>query len=408
MANKADLKAVVAAQGQDPEIAEATGNEAVIQGWLKHHAQTQFARAVKDATQAERLARVVQTTLKQNPKLAACEPSTFMGAAMQCAALNLEPGPMDQVYFIPRARRFKDNRGQWQSVDEVNFHLGYKGMAELMMRHRDVQSVHAGAVHDGDPFEMTVGTQPVFRHSVNPDGPTRGEVLGYYAFVSLTNGGGVPEYKPIEQIYEEHRDRSDAWQWAEHGDKNKGGGKQNSPWHVDTPAMCKKSMVRVVFALAPRSIDAAIAMDLDGRVIHSASAPEDVSHNELEVADVPVLEPAADSGDKVSRPDVPVRIVNPDGGDDSESDAVEITEVAQTDAGGDGMGSWDGDRLIAVAKARGHVGVSVRKTAPARTLQAINSVTGGSWESLDAIVAAGEGGNAAQALKDNAPDTGGK
>src|SRR5436309_12826592 len=61
----------------------------------------EIARALPKHMDADRLARVAITTLRQTPRLLECTPQSLLGALMLSAQLGLEPGPLGHAYLVP-------------------------------------------------------------------------------------------------------------------------------------------------------------------------------------------------------------------------------------------------------------------------------------------------------------------
>ena len=127
------------------------GARPTIQQYIK-----QMAPAIKAALPAvmtpERFTRITLSALSSAPKLQECTPTSFLGAMMTAAQLGVEPNtPLGQAYLIPYKRNFKEG-GQWQSVMECQFQLGYKGLIDLAYRSGEVSTIMAQVVYEKDEF----------------------------------------------------------------------------------------------------------------------------------------------------------------------------------------------------------------------------------------------------------------
>ena len=99
----------------------------------------QLAAALPKHMTADRMARVIMTELRKVPKLAACDPHSFMGAVMMASQVGLEPGgALGHCYLIPFENR-RANRV------EVQFIMGYRGMLDLARRSGQIVSIEARA-----------------------------------------------------------------------------------------------------------------------------------------------------------------------------------------------------------------------------------------------------------------------
>lgn len=203
----------------------------------------QIARALPRHMNADRLARIALTEVRRTPQLGRCTPESFGGALMTIAQLGLEPGAATgEAYLIP----FKNGRtGQ----HEVQLVIGYKGMAKLYWQSPLAKSLDAQAVHENDQFDYAYGLEPRLEH--RPALSNRGGTIAYYAVATLTSGGSAFVVLSPEDI-EAIRRRSKA--------------KDDGPWKTDYDAMAKKTCVRQLFKLLPKSPELAQAEAVDGSV----------------------------------------------------------------------------------------------------------------------------------------------
>lgn len=203
----------------------------------------QIARALPKHLNADRLARIMLTEVRRTPLLARCTPDSFGGAIMTCAQLGLEPGVTGEAYLLP----FRNTR---KNCYEVQLIIGYQGMAKLFWQSPLAKSLDAQAVYKADDFEYEYGLEPKLRHrpSLADD---RGEPVAYYAVATLVNGGSafiVMSRSDIEKI----RTRSRA--------------KDEGPWKTDYDAMARKTAIRQLFKLLPRSPELSQALAADESV----------------------------------------------------------------------------------------------------------------------------------------------
>jgi recombination protein RecT len=203
---------------------------------LLERMKPEVARALPESIGVERFTRVVMTEIRRTPKLLECSPESLLGAMMLAAQLGLEPGPLGQVYFVP----FKK---------EVEFIVGYRGYIDLAYRSGQVKDVTAALVHDGDAFHYEHGTTPKLKHV--PLGPAEErEIVAAYAVARLRTGGVV-----FAVIYE------DDWEKARKA--SAAGAKNVGPWNDHRPAMIRKTAVRRLEPMLPKSPLFAQALDRD-------------------------------------------------------------------------------------------------------------------------------------------------
>lgn len=203
----------------------------------------QISRALPRHMNADRLARIALTEVRRTPLLGECTPESFGGALMTIAQLGLEPGAATgEAYLIP----FKNTKA---GTYEVQLIIGYKGMAKLYWQSPLAKSLDAQAVHENDHFDFAYGLEPRLEHKPALSG--RGQVKAYYAVATLTSGGSsfvVLSPEDVEAI----RRRSKA--------------KDDGPWKTDYDAMAKKTCVRQLFKLLPKSPELTQAEANDGAV----------------------------------------------------------------------------------------------------------------------------------------------
>jgi recombination protein RecT len=208
----------------------------------------EMARALPKHLSADRLARIALTEVRRTPRLAQCTQPSFGGALMTCAQLGLEPGVTGEAYLIPR-KNGKLSRQAGHDVYEVQLLIGYQGMAKLFWQSPLAKSLDAQAVREHDQFEFEYGLTAALRHK--PSLGDRGKTIAYYAVATLTNGGYafvVMSRSDVEEI----RIRAKA-----------GTGDTDSPWKTDYDEMAKKTCLRRMSKLLPKSPELARALSHD-------------------------------------------------------------------------------------------------------------------------------------------------
>jgi recombination protein RecT len=210
--------------------------------------ESQFALAMPRGAEAAQLVRDAITVLRQNPKLAECEPQSLMGALMSCAQLGLRPGigALGHAYILPfwsgKAKRF-----------EAQFIIGYQGMLELANRSNEIEYLTAEMVCENDTFIP----DPMTGHHKHeyPARGRRGDVIGYYAvFYRKDSNRGKLVWKSKEDM-EDHRDKFATTKTRE--------GKIFGPWVDHFDAMAQKSTIRELFKFMPRSTEMQSALIAD-------------------------------------------------------------------------------------------------------------------------------------------------
>lgn len=226
---------------------------------MNEQARNQLAAVAAKHMNPERMMRVVANAIRTTPQLQECDPMSFLGALMHCAAMGLEPNtPLGHAYLIP----FKNNR---KGITEVQTIIGYKGFIDLARRSGQLASIHGDVVYSDDEiWSHEYGSNQHLRHR---PGPHKGTRIGAYCHIKLNLGDGITaeghRYMTIEEIVA-HRDKhSQGWKTAVRFGKT-----AESPWNESNPQFEAMAIKTVVRALAnrgemPMSIEFMDAMQLD-------------------------------------------------------------------------------------------------------------------------------------------------
>jgi recombination protein RecT len=166
----------------------------------------------------ERFVRIAFQALHNNPDLARATQESFLNCLFKLGALGLEPDGR-RAHLIP----FKLKDG---SV-ECTLIVDYKGLKELVRRHRDVSAMHGDVVGQNDEFEVRYGTHGVLDHK--PNLIDRGPIICAYSWIKLPDGNEEYDVMSTPEI-EAVRRRSKS------ADKG--------PWVTDWNEMAKKTVFR--------------------------------------------------------------------------------------------------------------------------------------------------------------------
>jgi len=223
--------------------------------------EAQFKLAMPRGADAAQLVRDTITVLRQNPKLMECEPTSFLGAIMQCAQLGLRPGigALQQAHILPfwngRQRRF-----------DAQFIIGYQGMLDLANRSGEIDYVTAQLVCRNDEFIPDPMTGK-HKHTYPASGP-RGDVIGYYCvFFRKDSDRGQMMYMSKEDM-ENHRDL--------HAKAKNKQGQVTGPWADHFDAMALKTTIRLNFKYMPKSTQIENALVADESVRYDLTPQSDL------------------------------------------------------------------------------------------------------------------------------------
>lgn len=236
MANTDSAKAALEQRKQQQQNQLAVSPEAGLRVLLNENYKAIQSLVPKHVT-PERLARLAMNAASRNPKLFECEPTTLIGAIINCAALGLEPNLVGHAYILP----FYNGKTKQM---EAQFQLGFKGALDLARRSGELQEIYAHEVYEGDTFNYAYGLDKNLTHI--PCGETdEKKVTHFYAVYKLKDGGRDFVVMSREQV-EAHRDRFT---------KSKYQGSIIGPWKDHFVAMGQKTVLIKLLKLAPFSIE---------------------------------------------------------------------------------------------------------------------------------------------------------
>lgn len=257
-----------------------------------------FRQVLPATTDPERFARLVLTACKATPKLMQCFASeqgrvSVLVAAMQCAALGLEPNTLaEEAWLLP-----SDNTGDdGKKRTEARLQIGYKGYLKLARESGEVSKCVARCVRDGDTFDYEYGIMERLEHKPAASAE-RGDLVYVYAIAWFTNG--APPVFVVLDRDDVHARRAMSQSWRSTSRR------KYSPWTTNEEAMWEKSAFRKIAHWLPRTpkLDMAIAsdeavlrLDDDGEIVPSYPELEPgVDADEIGI-DVPPPDDAAEDG----------------------------------------------------------------------------------------------------------------
>lgn len=199
----------------------------------------EIARALPKGMDADRIARLVMTEIRKNPRLAECTQESFAGSLLTASALGLEPGVNGEAYLVP----YRDNK---RGVVECQLIIGYQGISKLFWQHPQAARMSTDWVGSNDHFRYVKGLNPILEHEPVRSGE-RGEPVFYYAIVQVKGAEPLWDVFTPEEIKKLRR------------------GKVGSSGDIPDPMhwMERKTALKQVLKLAPKStrLDMAIRSD---------------------------------------------------------------------------------------------------------------------------------------------------
>ena len=187
---------------------------------------------------ADRMIRILFSSIAQVPKLANCSPKSLFNVMIQCAQIGLEPNTaLGHAYIIPYG-------------NTATLIIGYKGLIELCRRSKEFAQIIAHEVYPSDYFELSLGTESYIKHTPSYEVEySEQEILGCYAVAKFKDGSCMFEYMPKFEI-DKIRARSVA--------------ANSGPWVTDYMMMARKTVIRRLLHYLPLTIEMAEAIKVDG------------------------------------------------------------------------------------------------------------------------------------------------
>lgn len=234
--------------------------------------QPQLKMALGDPRLAERFERVALTAVKLAPNLQLCTWESVAGAIMMAAQLGMDFS-VNQAHMIP----YRNNKtGSY----EAQFQLGYQGLIELFYRHPLAKSINVEEVYPSDQFELVMGTDRQITHKRDVFSFTDEEPIGFYATAELKTGArnfafiSMAEAKKLQSRY-------------------------GNTWRQHLNEMAKKTAIKRVLKIMPKSTDILMAMNYDDTIRRPVTT-EQISnidevpaiYPEIEYQDTPAETPA--------------------------------------------------------------------------------------------------------------------
>lgn len=215
-----------------------------------HGAKDRFARALtKKGVDADEFIIGMMAQINANDRLldvVVQAPETILLCGFRAALLGFRmDGISGESFMVPRRRKLRDGSQRW----EANFQIGYQGVLKSLYRSKEIKSIFPMVVRQADEWMPPRFTERgvEFLHAPNYDAAKedgRGEIIAAYTRVRLTRDDEPLVFSlPIEQIYRDHRDVSQAYD----ADNPK------CPWIRYEEQMVLKTMIHVAGKYCPKS-----------------------------------------------------------------------------------------------------------------------------------------------------------
>ena len=237
-----------------------------------------LAKVATKALDPEKVVRLTLNAMSKTPKLRATTLDSMLGCMMTATALGIEPNTvLEHAWILPYQNRRKNQQGQWYSVIEAQFMIGYRGYVELAYRFPDLSLLRGDVICEKDIYESyissEVDTSTFFKFQKNLKDP--GGPIGAFCYMRMMRSGervdAVTElpYDEVIQIRERSetfralRSRVETAKTA--GEKAKAQKTfDETPWNLWWRSMWAKSAIRrhvKQFPLTPEMTAAAAIED---------------------------------------------------------------------------------------------------------------------------------------------------
>lgn len=188
------------------------------------------------------------SAVANNENLQQCEPMSLMYTAMKATALGLPIDPnLGYAAMIP----FRDTKA---GKTLCQFQIQRDGWMELLMRTGQVKFVANEIVHEG---ELVKHNKFTGEYVFDEDKKTSDKVIGYMAYIKLTNGFEKTVYWTVEEC------KAHALRYSQTFKKGYG------VWKDNFDAMALKTVLKhIIKKYAPKSVEVLSAMSDDQSVFN--------------------------------------------------------------------------------------------------------------------------------------------
>lgn len=184
---------------------------------------------------ADKMMRVALSEINRNPALQDCTALSLFQCIVIASQLGLFPDSLTgESYLVP----FNNNRAR---TKEAQLMIGYQGLLKLAYQSNQVSNITAKEVYENDKFSYKYGLKPDLIHV--PASANRGKIVAYYAVANLMNGGATFEVMSKEDVTAHMNKYSKACKSS------------SSPWQTQFDEMAKKTVIRKIVKLLPRSTE---------------------------------------------------------------------------------------------------------------------------------------------------------
>lgn len=214
-----------------------------------------ITNAISDKKDVQKFISSIVSASTVNVELQSCERMSILSSALLANALNLSLSPqLGLCYIVPfksKAKYDKEGNLVKPETKEAQFVLGYKGYIQLAIRSGYYKNINVVSIKEGELVSYNPLTEEIEVKIIQDDGlRERAKMIGYYAFLKLTNGFEKAIYWSKEKMMAHADKYSAAFSEEKYKDLQAGKIKENemwkysSYWYKDFDGMAYKTMLR--------------------------------------------------------------------------------------------------------------------------------------------------------------------
>lgn len=255
---------------------EVAVRKQTIAGYLATEAVKQNVESVVGVKDSQRFISSVVSAVQTNPQLAECTNASILSSALIGHSLKLPQSPqLGFFYLVPynNLKKVTDPQtGKETKVEikEAQFQLSYKGYIQLAMRSGQYRKINVTDVRQGE----LISYNPIIEEitfNVETDYNSRQNlpIIGYYAFIELTNGFFKFLY------WDKERMEAHAQHYSASYRSDKKYNSKKSFWSTDFNQMACKTLIRqIISKWGIMSTEMQMAYDSDMSVIDENGNPQ--------------------------------------------------------------------------------------------------------------------------------------
>ena len=162
-------------------------------------------------------------------------PMSVIQAGLRAATYDLPVDPgLGYAYIVPFNNTVKPNDAKPYKRMEATFIMGYKGMYQLAMRTGAYSKLNVVDIREGELLSYNRLTEDIELEFITDEGERNSKkIVGYCGFFRLVNGMEKIIYKSIKEL-------------DNHELKFRKGTKKGYGWSLDTDAMYRKTILRML------------------------------------------------------------------------------------------------------------------------------------------------------------------